>query len=193
MAMTLSSNWALYSFTRSIVFWCDAWSPCDIFKRATFIPASANFHIISRELVDGPIVQTILVFLWAFEVSLAGSRVKSLDWSSNGEFNLSWQKKMNKWALHSYKLHNNKKIQKKNKWNLEHIGSNKCHSCNTSPYKKLIISYTECHMLFFSFLPKKKKKKHMAFCIGESYVLRSTEMWNCTKSVSTFISILYHF
>jgi hypothetical protein len=68
----------------------------------------------------------------------------------------------------------------KNKWNLEHIGSNKCHSCNTSPYKKLIISYTECHIFFFYFLPikkkKKKKKKHMAFCIGESYVLRSTEM-----------------
>ena len=60
--ITLSSNWALYSLTRSMVFWCDAWSPCDIFKRATFIPSSASFHIISRVLEEGSIVQTTFVF-----------------------------------------------------------------------------------------------------------------------------------
>jgi len=60
-AITLSLDWALYSFTRSITFWWEAWSPWDILSLATFIPASASFHIISFVLVDGPMVQTILV------------------------------------------------------------------------------------------------------------------------------------
>lgn len=38
-------------------------------RRATFIPASASFHIISFELVDGPIVHTIFVFLLATAAS----------------------------------------------------------------------------------------------------------------------------
>jgi len=30
---------------------CDAWSPCDMLSRATFMPASASFQIISRVLL----------------------------------------------------------------------------------------------------------------------------------------------
>jgi len=66
IAITLSACDALYSFTRSITFWCDAWSPCDILSRATFMPASASFHIISLVLVEGPIVHTIFVLRLTF-------------------------------------------------------------------------------------------------------------------------------
>lgn len=66
IASTLSLFCSLYSFTRSMTFWWDAWSPWDMFIRATFMPASANFHIISLVLVDGPMVQTIFVFLITF-------------------------------------------------------------------------------------------------------------------------------
>uniref|UniRef100_A0A0A9GL42 Pco129562 n=1 Tax=Arundo donax TaxID=35708 RepID=A0A0A9GL42_ARUDO len=67
MAITFPSVFcALYSFTKSITTWCDWWSPWDIFSRATFIPASASFQIISRVFVEGPMVQTILVFLLEF-------------------------------------------------------------------------------------------------------------------------------
>jgi hypothetical protein len=66
IAITLSACDALYSFTRSITFWCDAWSPCDILSRATFMPVSASFHIMSLVLVEGPIVHTIFVLRLTF-------------------------------------------------------------------------------------------------------------------------------
>ena len=40
---------------------CSAWSPCEKFKRATFIPASANAANFSGASLAGPIVHTILV------------------------------------------------------------------------------------------------------------------------------------
>ena len=65
-AITLSCVWALYSFTKSITFWCDAWSPCDMLSRATFMPASARLQIISLVLVEGPMVHTIFVLRLTF-------------------------------------------------------------------------------------------------------------------------------
>ncbi|SIN59029.1 Uncharacterised protein [Mycobacteroides abscessus subsp. abscessus] len=47
----------------SILALCSAWSPCEKFKRATFIPALISFSSISSDSDAGPIVQTILVFL----------------------------------------------------------------------------------------------------------------------------------
>lgn len=79
MAMTLPSLFsALYSFTKSITFLWDLWSPWDIFMRATFIPTSASFHIISRVFVLGPIVHTIFVFLAGFRATDPVSCVESV-------------------------------------------------------------------------------------------------------------------
>ena len=40
-----------------------SWVPCDMLRRTAFIPASYILISISYELVEGPAVQIILVFL----------------------------------------------------------------------------------------------------------------------------------
>ena len=54
------------SFKRSIRIFCSSWSPWEKLKRATSMPFSTSFFIISFEFVFGPIVQTILVFLMLY-------------------------------------------------------------------------------------------------------------------------------
>ena len=40
---------------------CSPWVPCEKFRRATSIPASARRARVSGDREEGPIVQTILV------------------------------------------------------------------------------------------------------------------------------------
>ena len=49
------------SLMRSMTFLCSSWVPWEKFRRATFIPVSIIFSIISGEFDAGPRVQTILV------------------------------------------------------------------------------------------------------------------------------------
>ncbi len=59
----------LASRRRAMEAACDSWVPCAMLNRATFMPARSSSASTSTVSVDGPSVQTILVFRMARIIS----------------------------------------------------------------------------------------------------------------------------